>query len=71
VKLISFVAFVPLTVAEIAPLHCSVRLSSLIDVVTIFSPSVYRGFSVSGFDLIASFAAAFGLPAAYSPSRLL
>ncbi len=38
VKSISFEAFVSPTLTDIAPLHCSVRLSALTDVVTILSP---------------------------------
>jgi hypothetical protein len=43
VKSISFEAFASPTVTDIAPLHFSVRLSALVDVVTIFSPRRYRG----------------------------
>jgi hypothetical protein len=38
VKLTSFEAFVSPTVTEMEPLHLSVRLFSLVDVVIIFSP---------------------------------
>jgi hypothetical protein len=43
VKLTSFCAFVSPTVADMEPLHFSVRLSSLVDVVIIFSPRTYNG----------------------------
>src|SRR3984957_20182010 len=43
VKLTSFEAFVSPTVTESAPLQVSVRLSLLVDVVTIFSPRTYCG----------------------------
>ena len=46
-KLISFEAFASPTVAEIAPLHVSVRLSLLVEVVTILSPSRYNGLARS------------------------
>jgi hypothetical protein len=51
VKFISFEAFVSATVADMDPLHFSVRLSALVDVVTIFWPRMYSGccdFSASG-----------------------
>jgi hypothetical protein len=47
VKLTSFCAFVSPTVADMEPLHFSVRLSSLVDVVIIFSPRTYNGCSAS------------------------
>jgi hypothetical protein len=40
---------VPPTVAEIAPLHCNVRLSALVEAVTIFSPRRYNGLVFSKF----------------------
>jgi hypothetical protein len=53
VKLTSFEAFVSPTVTEMEPLHLSVRLFSLVDVVIIFSPRRYNGrcfdFSASEF----------------------
>jgi hypothetical protein len=73
VKLTSFEAFVSPTVTEMEPLHFSVRLFSLVDVVTMFSPRVYNG---GCFDFLASeFAsldfASFGFLAAYSTNGLL
>lgn len=49
VKSISLDAFVSAMAAEIDPLHVSVRLSLLVDVVTILSPRKYisRGFEFS------------------------
>lgn len=44
-KFTSFEAFVPPTVTEIAPLQFTVRLSRLVEVVTIFSPRVFRFFA--------------------------
>ena len=72
VKLISFEAFVSPTVTDMEPLHCSVHLSSLVDVVTILSPRRYNGccFDFSASELasldfaIAEFVAAY-LPAHY------
>jgi hypothetical protein len=43
VKLTSFEAFVSPTVADMEPLHFSVRLSALVDVVATFSPRTYCG----------------------------
>jgi hypothetical protein len=73
VKSISFEAFVSPTVTDIEPLHVSVRLSLLVDVVTIFSPRRYSGcclaFSLSE---LASFRfAVVEFSAAYLPSTLL
>jgi hypothetical protein len=45
VKFTSFEAFVSPTVADIEPLHLNVRLSALVEVVTIVSPRRYSGFS--------------------------
>jgi hypothetical protein len=71
VKTTSFEAFVSPTVTDMEPLHLSVRLSSLVDVVTIFSPRRYNGcclvFSASE---LASLAVVEFL-AAYLPSALL
>jgi len=50
VKFTSLEAFVSPTVTEIAPLHVTVRLSLLVEVVTIFSPRRYSGFTLSKFD---------------------
>jgi hypothetical protein len=76
VKLTSFDAFVSPTATDMAPLHLSVRLSSLVDVVTIFSPRRYNGccfdFSASALPSLAvvEFAVVEFL-AAYWPSALL
>jgi hypothetical protein len=71
VKLTSFEAFVLPTVTDMEPLHFSVRLSSLVDVVTIFSPRRYKGccldFSASELALLAIVE----FLAAYLPSALL
>ena len=73
VKLTSFEALVSPTATDMEPLHFNVRLFSLVDVVTIFSPSVYNGccfdFSASGLASL-DFAIAQFL-AAYSTSALL
>jgi hypothetical protein len=71
VKLISFEAFVSPTVTDMDPLHLSVRLSSLVDVVTIFSPRRYNGCC---FDFSASELPSLAIVeflAAYLPSALL
>ena len=73
VKSISFEAFVSPTVTDMEPLHLSVRLSSLVEVVTILSPRRYNGRS---FDFSASDFGAFDLAisefwAAYLTSGLL
>jgi hypothetical protein len=49
VKFTSFEAFVSPTVTDIEPLHFNVRLSALVEVVTIFSPRRYSGFVLSKF----------------------
>src|SRR6516162_1072082 len=49
VKFTSFEAFMSPTLTEIPPLHVSVRLSLLVEVVTIFSPRRYNGFAFSNF----------------------
>ena len=73
VKLTSFEAFVSPTVTEIEPLHDSVRLSLLVDVVTILSPRRYSGcrfdFSLSGLTSLGFAGVEFS--AAYFPSALL
>jgi hypothetical protein len=73
VKLTCFEAFVSPTVTEIEPLHFNVRLSSLVDVVTIFSPRIYSGccFDFSASELASLDFAIFGFLAAYSTSALL
>ena len=73
VKLTSFEAFVSPTVAEMEPLHSNVRLSSLVDVVTIFSPKTYNGccFDFSASEFASLDFAIFGFLAAYSTSALL
>jgi hypothetical protein len=73
VKLTSFEAFVSPTVADIEPLHFSVRLSALVDVVTIFSPRTYNGgcFDFSASELASVDLARFGFLAAYSTRALL
>jgi hypothetical protein len=70
VKLISFEAFVSPTVTEMEPLHFSVRLSSLVDVVTIFSPRRYNGccFDFSAAELASLVFAIVEFLAAYLPS---
>jgi hypothetical protein len=73
VKLTSFEAFVSPMVTDMEPLHFSVRLLSLVDVVTIFSPRRYNGCC---FDFSASVLASLDFAivevlAAYSTSALL
>ena len=69
VKLTSFEAFVSPTVTDMEPLHFSVRLSSLVDVVTIFWPRRYNGCTAS--ELAPFDFAIVELFAAYLPSALL
>jgi hypothetical protein len=72
VKFTSFEAFVSPTVADIAPMHCSVLLSLLVEVVTIVSPRRYMGLvrsefadaSASGLALLESSAPTFEFCAA-------
>jgi hypothetical protein len=73
VKLISFEAFVSPTVTDMEPLHCSVHLSSLVDVVTILSPRRYNGccFDFSASELASLDFAIAEFVAAYLPSALL
>jgi hypothetical protein len=73
VKLTSFEAFVSPTVADMEPLHFSVRLSWLVDVVIIFSPRTYNGcsFDVSASELASLDLARFELLAAYLTRGLL
>lgn len=73
VKLTSFEAFVSPTVTEIAPVHFSVRLSSLADVVSIFSPRRYNGrsFDFSASELASLDFAIVEFLAAYLTSALL
>jgi hypothetical protein len=73
VKLTSFEAFVSPTVTDMEPLHFSVRLSSLVDVVTIFSLRRYNGccFDFSASELAPLDFAMLELFAAYLPSALL
>ena len=73
VKLTSFEAFVSPTVTDMEPLHFSVRLFSLVDIVTIFSSRRYNGCC---FDFPASEVASLDFAiveflAAYSTSALL
>lgn len=73
VKSISFEAFVSPMVTDIEPLHVSVRLSLLVDVVTIFSPRRYNGcclaFTLS--ELASLGFAVVEFSAAYFPSAFL
>src|ERR1700735_5000060 len=73
VKLTSFEAFALPTVTDMEPLHFSVRLFSLVDVVTIFSPRTYNGccFDFSASELASLDFAIFEFLAAYWPSALL
>jgi hypothetical protein len=73
VKLTSFEAFVSPTVTDIGPLHFSVRLSSLVDVVSICSPRIYNGccFDFSASELALLDFDKFELLAAYLISALL
>jgi hypothetical protein len=73
VKLISFEALVSPTVTEMEPLHFSVRLFSLVDVVTIFSPRRYDGccFDFSASELASLEFATVEFLAAYLTSALL
>jgi hypothetical protein len=52
------------TLTEIPPLHVSVRLSLLVEVVTIFSPRRYSGFALSNFAALDSSLATFEFLAA-------
>jgi hypothetical protein len=73
VNSISFEAFVSPTVTDIEPLQLSVRLSSLVDVVTTFSPRRYigRSFDFAASELASLDFATFGFLAAYLASALL
>jgi hypothetical protein len=73
VKLTSFEAFVSPTITEIEPLHFSVRLSPLVDVMTIFWPRRYNGrcFDFSASELASLDFAVVEFWAAYLPSALL
>jgi hypothetical protein len=73
VKLTSFEAFVSSTITDMEPLHFSVRLSSLVDVVTISSPRRYNGFCLdfSASELVSLDFAKFEFLAAYLTSALL
>jgi len=73
VKLTSFEAFVSPMVTDMEPLHFSVRLLSLVDVVTIFSPRRYNGccFDFSASELASLDFAIVEVLAAYSTSALL
>src|ERR1035438_6555064 len=73
VKLTSFEAFVSPTVTDMEPLHFSVRLFSLVDVVTIFSPRTYNGccFDFSASELASLDFAIVKFLTAYSTSALL
>jgi hypothetical protein len=68
-----FEAFVSPTVTDIEPLQVSVRFSSLVDVVTIFSPRRYNGcsFDFAASELASLDFAIFGFWAAYLASASL
>jgi hypothetical protein len=71
VKSTSFDAFVSPTVTDNEPLHLSVRLSSVVDVVTIFSPRIYNGCCLEFSACELASLAVVEFLAAYLPSALL